>query len=408
MNSKESYGNIDWQKITELFAHDKKYVHLGASQFVVSHPKHIHEAIDKYRTELDNDPVLYTQEVEDKNMQQVRKAIATYFAVADPNNIAITDSTTMGLGTIYTALNIQKGEEILTTEHDHYSQHESIYHATRRTGASFRKVPLYKDLSFVTKEEIIDSLVKEIRDNTKVVGVTWVHSSSGLKIPVPQIADAIKTINAGRKEENKILLLVDGVHGFGIEKEGFEELGCDYFISGCHKWIYGPRGTGIVVATAAAWQETSPVIPSFTTVMDMVIAGKERPKQMDGKQMTPGGFHSLEYRWALCEAFEWIIGLGKEAIYQRVHELNRRCKEGLSTMRHIRLHTPMSEDLSSGIISFEIKGLSTEDAVKELNKRKLIATASPYQPSWVRFTPGIINMEEDIDKALDIVNSLKQ
>ena len=77
-------------------------------------------------------------------------------------------------------------------------------------------------------------------------------------------------------------------------------------------------------------------------------------------------------------------------------------------MRHVRLHTPISDELSSGIISFEIKGLSTEDAVKELNKRKVVATASPYRESWVRFTPGIINMEADIDKALEIVNSLKQ
>jgi selenocysteine lyase/cysteine desulfurase len=408
MDTKRSYHDVDWKAVTELFTHNKKLIHLGASQFVVSHPKHVHEAIDKFRKQLDEDPVLYTEEVEDKNMQNVRKAAAHYFGVPDPNNIAITDSTTMGLGTTYTALNLQKGQEILTTEHDHYSQHESIYHATKRTGASFRKVPMYKNLSEVTKEEMVDSLVKEIRENTRVVGVTWVHSSSGLKIPVPEIADAIRTLNAGRDEQNKILLLVDGVHGFGIERESFEELGCDFFISGCHKWIYGPRGTGIVVATRSAWQHVSPVIPSFTEVMDKVIAGEERPKEMDGKQMTPGGFHSLEYRWALCDAFEWLIGMGKEEICQRVHQLNRRCKEGLASMRHVTLHTPMSDDLSSGIISFEIKGLSTEDAVEELNKRHVVATASPYQPSWVRFTPGIINMEADIDKSLEVVNALKQ
>lgn len=408
MNSQTIKHNINWQQITELFKHDKKYVHLGASQFVVSHPKHVHEAIDEYRKQLDQNPVLFTEEVENENMQKVRKAAASYFGVPDANNIAVTDSTTMGLGLTYTALNLQKGQEILTTEHDHYSQHESIYHATNRTGASFRKIALYQNLSEVTKEEIVDSLVRSIQDNTRVVGITWVHSSSGLKIPVPEISTAIKKLNEDRDEHNKILLLVDGVHGFGIERESFEELGCDFFISGCHKWIYGPRGTGIVAATRAAWQHTSPIVPSFTEVMDKVIAGEERPKQMDGKQMTPGGFHSLEYRWALCEAFEWLMGLGKEEIYRRVHELNRKCKEGLAAMRHVTLHTPMDDDLSSGIISFEIKGLSTEDAVKELNKRKIVGTASPYKTSWVRFTPGIINMEEDIDKALQVVHALKQ
>ncbi|HYO23228.1 MAG TPA: aminotransferase class V-fold PLP-dependent enzyme, partial [Flavisolibacter sp.] len=187
MNTKQRYQAIDWKKITDLFTHDKKYIHLGASQFVASHPKHVHEAIAKYRRQLDGDPVLYTEEVENKNMQKVRDAAAGYFGVPDPNNIAVTDST-MGLGLIYTALNLQKGQEILTTEHDHYSQHESIYQATKRTGASFRKIPLYQNLPGVTKEEMVDSVVRNIRDNTRVVGVTWVHSSSGLKIPVPEIS----------------------------------------------------------------------------------------------------------------------------------------------------------------------------------------------------------------------------
>lgn len=398
---------INWDAITALFDYNKEYIHLGASQFVVSHPRHINEAIDKLRKQVDREPVLYTEEMENRNMQKVREAAAHYFGVDNPDDIAITDSTTMGLGLTYTALNLQKGQEILTTDHDHYSQHEAIRQATGRTGASYRRIALYKDLSAVTKEEMVQSVVAAIQPQTRVAGVTWVHSSSGLKIPVPEIAQAVKEINSTREEERKVLLLVDGVHGFGIERENFEQLGCDFFIAGCHKWIYGPRGTGIVAAKRSAWQATTPVIPSFTDVMDAVIAEEERPQQIDGKQMTPGGFHSLEYRWALADAFDWILSLGKEAVYQRVHELNRRCKLGLSSMPHITLHTPLSDDLSAGIISFEVNGLSTQDAVKKLIERKLVATASPYKTSWVRLTPGIINTERDIDKALEIVNSLK-
>jgi isopenicillin-N epimerase len=375
---------------------------------VVSHPKHVQDAIDEYRKQLDEDLVLYTEEMENKNMQKVREAAAAYFGVPNPDDIAVTDSTTMGLGLTYTALNLQKGQEVLTTDHDHYSQHEAIRQATHRTGATCRRIAMYQNLSAVTKEEIVAMTIGAIGEQTRVLGITWVHSSSGLKTPVAEIAAALKKINVQRDKNNKVLLLVDGVHGFGIEKESVEELGCDFFIAGCHKWIYGPRGTGIVVATPAAWQTVTPVIPSFTEVMDAVIAEEERPKEMDGKQMTPGGFHSLEYRWALCDAFQWMVGLGKEAVYQRVHELNRRCKEGLASMRHVKLHTPMSDDLSAGIISFEIKGLSTEEAVKKLNEKKVVATASPYKTSWVRFTPGIINSEKETDKALEVVNALKQ
>jgi hypothetical protein len=74
--------------------------------------------------------------------------------------------------------------------------------------------------------------------------------------------------------------------------------GSQFFIANCHKWIYGPQETGIIAATREAWQQVNLVIPSFTDVMDIVIAEEERPEEMDRKQMTPGDFHLLEYRWA--------------------------------------------------------------------------------------------------------------
>lgn len=68
------------------------------------------------------------------------------------------------------------------------------------------------------------------------------HSSTGLKMPVRRIADALAEINAGRSEADRVLLVVDGVHGFGVEDETVAQMGCDFFVAGTHKWIFGPRG----------------------------------------------------------------------------------------------------------------------------------------------------------------------
>jgi selenocysteine lyase/cysteine desulfurase len=142
--------------------------------------------------------------------------------------------------------------------------------------------------------------------------------------------------------------------------------------------------------------------------MNDIIDEKGRPEEMDGLQMSPGGFHSLEHRWALYDAFKWNLELGKENIYDRVHYLNRICKQGLAEMPHVKLHTPMSDEFSAGIISFEVEGYTTEEVIEELKKKKIIATAGPYKISWARFTPGIINSEEEIKKGLEAVWSLKK
>ena len=75
--------------------------------------------------------------------------------------------------------------------------------------------------------------------------MTWVHSGTGVKLPDPrQIADALARLNAGRAEADRALLCVDGVHGFGVEDVDLPDLGCDFLAAGCHKWLFGPRGTG--------------------------------------------------------------------------------------------------------------------------------------------------------------------
>jgi len=406
--TEEKHLEPDWEAIRSCFKYEKDYIQLATSQFLASHPKPVADAIRYYRRKLDEQPALFTQQNEDKRMDRIRQIASRYLGMTEPDNIALTSNTTMGLGTIYTGLNPRKGEEILTSEHDHYAHHESIRQATLRTGSYYRKVKLYKDLTKVTAKEIVNSIISAISPKTKIIGLTWVHSSTGLKLPISEIGQAIKKINAERDEENHIIFLVDGVHGFGIETESFQELGCDFFISGCHKWLYGPRGTGLIAATTDAWQEVNPVIPSFTDVMNKVIEGRPRPKKMDGKQMTPGGFQSFENKWALYDAFEFMLDIGKENIRRRVHQLAKLCKEGLASMPHVILHTPRDQSLSSGIISFEIKGYTTEQAVRALVKKKLVVTASPYSNSYVRMTPGIINTEEEINKALDLVEGMRK
>jgi selenocysteine lyase/cysteine desulfurase len=96
-----------------------------------------------------------------------------------------------------------------------------------------------------------------------VLALTWVHSSTGLKLPLRRIAETLDRINADRDEADRVLFCVDGVHGFGIEDVVLADLGCDFLMAGCHKWLFGPRGTGIVAGTKRGWDAVLPPIPSF-------------------------------------------------------------------------------------------------------------------------------------------------
>jgi selenocysteine lyase/cysteine desulfurase len=226
-------------------------------------------------------------------------------------------------------------------------------------------------------------------------------------MPIRALAGALTEVNANRSPQDRVLLSVDGVHGFGVENVTMPDLGCDIFIAGCHKWVCGPRGTGIIWARPEAWAEVVGTIPAFDgATFGAWIQGKPATTGPGGFMNTPGGFHSFENRWSLSSAFEFQMQVGRAAIEERIHGLNTRLKKGLREMKKVKLHTPIDPKLSSGINCFEIDGQKNDAIVAALLEKRIIASSSPYRISYARLAPSLLNDEQQVDAALAEVAKL--
>jgi isopenicillin-N epimerase len=396
----------NWQAVREQFPLSRDHIHL-AGFFLASHPTQVQAAIERHRRGLDADPIGYWSEQEEKQEAAVLRAAADYLAV-DPTEIALTDSTTMGLGLLYGGLALREGQEILSTLHDHYATETSLRLRAERTGATVRRIPLYYSLKNVSCQELLDNLTKNIRPNTRILAVTWVHSSTGLKLPIQEMAQAIHKLNESRAEQDRVIFCVDGVHALGVEDFRLSDVGCDFLVAGTHKWMFGPRGTGLVWGRKRAWPVANPIIPTFNTqtfdIWMKLSPPEDLPKSI---YMTPGGFHSFEHRWALDEAFTFHQAIGKARATQRIYELNQQLKQGLAKMPHITLHTPMSQDLSAGIVCFEAAGMAPRDVIERLRQRKIIGSTTPYATQYARLAPSLFNSSEDIEQTLREILELR-
>lgn len=385
-------GN-DWDAVRGLFRLDPDYLHFGGL-YLASHPAPVQQAIDAHRRGLDDNPVDYLHQQGPRLEAEVLRAAASYLG-GSPSDVALTDSTTMGLGLLYTGLALRPDQEIVTTQHDFYATHEALRLAAQRSGAAVRQIALYASLETVSADEIVASVAQALSDRTRLLAVTWVHSSTGLKLPLRRIADLVASVNVGRAPSERVLLSVDGVHGFGVEDVAVAELGVDFFVSGCHKWLLGPRGTGLVWGRGdAAWSAVVPTIPTFGD------------GQTYGSLQTPGGFHSFEHRWALAAAFELHLQLGRARVAERLHALHAQLKMGLASLPNVRLVTPPSEELSAGLVCFEVAGLSPQAAVDRLHERKIIATVTPYATPYARLAAGLMNTPDEVDAVLREVRAL--
>jgi selenocysteine lyase/cysteine desulfurase len=386
----------DWRSVRAQFAIPRSLHHFAG--FVLApHPRPVREAIEAHRRKLDRNPSGYLHSRQAALEAGVREAAARYLG-ASPDEIALTDSTTMGLGLLYGGLRLRPGDEVVTTEHDFYATHEALRLRARRSGIRVRKVRLYRRPEHVSVDEIVTSVRRAIRPRTRAVALTWVHSSTGVKLPVREISQALR---------ERALVCVDGVHGFGVENETAGSLGCDFLVSGCHKWLHGPRGTGIIWARAGAWVETTATIPSFDDGQSYAAWLQGRaPGSPSALTMTPGGFHSFEHRWSLAPAFALHRTIGKARVEARIHALAGRLKDGLAEMSHVTLRTPASERLSAGIVCFDVRGVDAREAVERLGRRQIVATVTPYATQHVRLGPGLYTSEDDVDAALDALRAL--
>ncbi|KAA8738999.1 aminotransferase class V-fold PLP-dependent enzyme [Pseudomonas koreensis] len=383
-----------WARLQQLFDQDPAYLHFS-NFLITSHPKPVREAIERHRAALDKNPGLamdWDLGVIEQREENVRVWAGRYLQT-DAKQIALTGSTTEGLAMIYGGVHVRPDQEILTTEHEHYATHTILALRSERDGTRVRKIRLFKDSYSASKAEILAAIDGAIRPETRVLGMCWVHSGSGMKLPIGEIGAIVDKHNRGRSDADRIVYVVDGVHGFGVDNLNFAQMNCDFFIAGTHKWMFGPRGTGIVCSRFAEVRYVTPIIPTFSEATAFSTT------------MTPGGYHSFEHRWALDEAFKLHLELGKAEVEARIHALNSYLKQRLQQRPQIELVTPLSPELSAGFTFFRVKGKDSDKIAAHLMANRVVADAVHRDVGPViRTAPGLLNDEEQIDRLLAVLD----
>jgi len=180
-------------------------------------------------------------------------------------------------------------------------------------------------------------------------------------------------------------------------------LGCDFFATGTHKWLFGPRGTGFLWGRSDAWPELRPTVPSFDPderqTWDAWMERKALPTTL-ASFISPGGFVAFEHLLAIPAAVALHQEIGRDRIAARIRELNTVFRENAVKITGLTLHTPRDPELSAGISCFEVSGVKAEEIVNRLAGNRIRTSSSPYKVSYARVAAGIMNFPEEIETVL--------
>jgi selenocysteine lyase/cysteine desulfurase len=89
-----------------------------------------------------------------------------------------------------------------------------------------------------------------------------------------------------------------------------------------------------------------------------------------------------------------------------VRALNRQFKEGLAKMPRVKLHTPMADDLSGGIVCFDVEGLKPMQVVERLWASRIVTTETPYATKYARASFSLFNTPEEVERTLAAIRHL--
>jgi isopenicillin-N epimerase len=147
----------DWDAIRARIPVSHEYIQL-AGLLLSSHPAPVSAAVFEHRQALDEHPALNVGRNRRRLEREARQAAADYLGV-EYRDLALTDSTTMGIALVYATIAVRPGQELLVSPHDYYSTRESLRFRAARSEAVVREIPLFAEVSTATADEIVDSVV---------------------------------------------------------------------------------------------------------------------------------------------------------------------------------------------------------------------------------------------------------
>jgi selenocysteine lyase/cysteine desulfurase len=298
------------------------------------------------------------------------------------DEIVITRNTTEGMNTVAQGLDWQKGDRVLTTDHEHEGGSVCWKYFAKRSGVEIDRITL--PMPPGKPAEVLALLEAKLTRRTRVISVSHITFTTGLRMPLPQIAAMAKA--------NGSLLVVDGAQAAGALDVDVKALGCDAYSTSGHKWLLGPKGTGILYIRKES-------------------ADKFQPLLLDqGRSVytTSAGTANLIGVIGLGLAIDFLAGVGKDKFQKHNMELAAYLYAKLKGLSGVRIVSPATGELSSPLVSVTLgeKADNAAVAARLREKHRIVVKLLPKEvTNGLRFSCHVYNNEEDCDR---LVAALKQ
>jgi len=366
----ESY----WRDVQQAFSVSRSLINLN-NGYCCPSPRIVTEAVVDYTWQQEEAPAYTLARLLPPFREPVRQGLARLFGV-DPEEVALVRNASEAMETLLLGIDLKAGDEVVTTTQDYGRMRTALHQRERREGITIKyfQVPVP-----ATDEQLIESFGTAITPKTKMILMSHQINLTGQILPVKEISAMAR--------ERGIPVMVDGAHSFAQFDFKQEDLGCDFFGTSLHKWLFAPKGTGMLYIKRDRIKDIWPLMAARENQTD------------DIRKYEEIGTHSEAPYLATGEAITFHNTIGGKRKEERLRYLKDYWAKKLLELPGVRLHTSLDPELSCAIANVELQGTDPRAMASYFwDKHKIIVVAIMHDEfQGLRVTPNLYTTLDELD-----------
>ena len=364
-----------WREIQQAFTLDRTIINLN-NGYTCPSPRVVHEALKRYLDISNQAPIHYMWNLLEPNIETVRRRLAAE-AGCDLEELAITRNASEGLQIAQLGLDLQPGDEVITTNQDYGRMLDTWEQRVRRDKIKLTKISFPVPTTNIG--ELKDRFERAITPKTKVIHFCHITNLTGQLFPVRDIARMARA--------HGIQTIVDGAHAFAHFPFKLRDLEVDYYGTSLHKWLLAPVGTGFLYVRRENIEKLWPLTPPAAS------------KMKDIRKFEEVGTHPAANHNAIAEALAFHQAIGVERKAARLRYLTDRWVGQVDKLPRVKILSSREKDQAWGLANVSLEGVDVSKAYDFLWTKYRIITAAIKHAEYqgLRVTPNVYTTLDELD-----------
>jgi isopenicillin-N epimerase len=235
------------------FELDPDYIHLNHGSYGAV-PREVRIAQDRLRAEIERNPTKFFADELPRALRVMAARVAMRLG-GRLEDWVFCENATAAVSAVLHSLDLRPDDEILTTSHAYGAVLKAMTFVSVRRSAKLKLADLPTILE--NENEIVDGIARALGPRVRLLIVDHITSATAAIFPVARIAALARS--AG------VPILVDGAHAPGHIALDVPALGVDWYTGNAHKWLFAPRGCGLLWTAPGRQNLTRPPVLSHGT-----------------------------------------------------------------------------------------------------------------------------------------------